>query len=740
MILSLDSYKLLGKSGLRVSPIGIGTQWWSNGADQKESRAIFDYYVDLGGNFFDTSNIYNQGASESYLGEFIKEKRRRLVISTKYSMNDDNLNPNAGGNHRKNMIESLEVSLKRLQTDYVDLFWIHAWDFRTPIEEVMKAFDDLVRQGKVLHIGICNVPAWKIAEANTLAALRGWTSFVGIQIQYNILERNAERDILPFAREHQVSVLPWSPLAGGILAGAYNDNAKKIIPGKSPMLNSRSLAVGKKVALLGTEIGKSASQVSLNWVLQKPGVTMPLIGPNSVDQLKENLGCLDFALSEAQMAKLDALNPLDLGNAHYFRKDQVFKSVIDGNMEIERPYQEFEPIAPAASLSSGPRRKFWSEDDLSFSGKIIYRGKNMLRSILRAVNPSFENRITDARFIKRLNRDASDLIWQPIERCPVTRLDSAAIQIKDKLYVLGGYETVDHVLSQVDVLDLNYGTWSKLCDMPNNAAQSHAGVAKENDRYIYLISGQVGSQAYPAVRDCFVFDTETLSWNELPPLPQERYAPTAQLWRGRIHVIGGAKSDRYSSAVEHWSIAVKDGKAVEKEWREEKSIPVGGMHRASAVIHDQLYVFGGQVGDWVAQPDDPFYMAIPPEKPETTFKEVFMLEEAGGDWQRKTDMLNGASQTEFSTVYFNGGLAILGGMKDKDPRTNTIEMSSDIQVYDAKSDSWRKVGTLPYCVKSGVAGYHNGELYYATGQKERGSDNPAPGQFVSLAWKAKFSI
>ena len=219
-------YKLLGKSGLRVSELALGTmtfgEEWGWGASKEECHKMFDAYAHAGGNFIDTANRYTEGTAERIIGELIAADRAHFVLASKYTLKMRNGDPNYCGNHRKNMVQSLEASLKRLHTDYLDLFWVHAWDFLTPVEEVMRGLDDLVRAGKVLYIGISDTPAWVIAQANTMAELRGWTSFVGMQAQYSLIERTPERELLPMARALDIGVLPWGILGAGVLSGKYN--------------------------------------------------------------------------------------------------------------------------------------------------------------------------------------------------------------------------------------------------------------------------------------------------------------------------------------------------------------------------------------------------------------------------------------------------------------------------------------------------------------------------------------
>src|SRR5271169_5613843 len=219
-------YRLLGNSGLRVSEAALGAMTfgedWGWGSSKDEARKVYDAFREAGGNFIDTANIYTNGTSESFLGEFMKDHRQSVVLATKYSNAMPGTDPNAAGNHRKNMVQSVEASLRRLKTDYIDLYWLHIWDQMTPVEEVMRAFDDLVRQGKVLYIGVSDAPAWWIAQANTLAELRGWTQFIGLQIEYSLIERTVERELIPMAKAFNLGLVAWSPLAGGLLSGKYH--------------------------------------------------------------------------------------------------------------------------------------------------------------------------------------------------------------------------------------------------------------------------------------------------------------------------------------------------------------------------------------------------------------------------------------------------------------------------------------------------------------------------------------
>src|SRR6202045_4113830 len=227
---TIMNYRLLGKSGLRVSEASLGTMTfgdeWGWGSPKAEAQKIYKTYREAGGNFIDTANFYTGGTSEKFLGEFMQGHRESVVLATKYSNAAPGNDPNAAGNHRKSMMQAVEASLKRLQTDYIDLYWVHIWDGITPVGEVMRGLDDLVRQGKILHAGISDAPAWWVAQANTLAQIRGWTQFIGLQFEYSLIERTVERELIPMAKALNVGVVAWSPLAGGVLTGKYHGEGK----------------------------------------------------------------------------------------------------------------------------------------------------------------------------------------------------------------------------------------------------------------------------------------------------------------------------------------------------------------------------------------------------------------------------------------------------------------------------------------------------------------------------------
>jgi aryl-alcohol dehydrogenase-like predicted oxidoreductase len=326
-------YKILGRSGLRVSELSLGTMTfgtdWGWGSSQDDSKKVFDAYANAGGNFLDTANLYTNGTSEKYVGEFIASEREHFVLATKYSLKEKNGDPNRAGNHRKNLVQSLDNSLKRLKTDYIDLYWIHAWDFSVHPEEVMRALDDQVRAGKILHIGVSDTPAWIVSRAQTIAELRGWTPFTALQIEYSLIERTPERDLMPMAKELNIAVTPWAPLAGGLLTGKYTGEAKPhtdIAPGERAQrllegqarLAEKNLAIARAVDELAKELGKPASQVALNWLRQQPGTVIPIIGSRREAQILENLAACEWTLEAAHLERLNLASQIDLGFPHSF--------------------------------------------------------------------------------------------------------------------------------------------------------------------------------------------------------------------------------------------------------------------------------------------------------------------------------------------------------------------------------------------------------------------------------------
>ncbi len=317
--------RLLGRSGLRVSELALGTMTfgteWGWGADRETSKRMFNAFADAGGNFLDTANVYTQGTSETWVGELIASDREYWVVASKYGMAALRPgDPNGSGSHRKNMMQSVEASLRRLKTDYLDLYWVHAWDFTTGVDEVMRGLDDLVRQGKVLYIGVSDTPAWVVSQANTLADLRGWAPFTALQLRYSLIDRAAERDLLPMARALDLAVTPWSVLAAGVLSGKYN-LAEAPAEGRAregAARIERNLRIAGEVVSVAERIGCSPAQVAIAWVRRQGPVIIPLIGARTPAQLEDNLGALDVMLDGGQLARLDEASRIELGFPHDF--------------------------------------------------------------------------------------------------------------------------------------------------------------------------------------------------------------------------------------------------------------------------------------------------------------------------------------------------------------------------------------------------------------------------------------
>jgi aryl-alcohol dehydrogenase-like predicted oxidoreductase len=325
-------YTLLGKSGLRVSELCLGTMTfgddWGWGAPKEESRKMFDAFAEAGGNLIDTANNYTNGTSEKFIGEFTKADRDHFVIATKYTLSEYATDPNFGGNHRKNMRRSVEGSLRRLETDHIDLLWLHMWDGMTPVEEVMRALDDLVRAGKVLYVGISDTPAWVVSQANTLADLRGWSRFVAYQGEYSLASRAPERDILPMTQAMEMSYLPWGILEGGEITGKYNAPSEE--PKRSKDTSERIKKIASALLELAEETGHSASEIAINWTRQRPYHMIPILGARTEKQLQDNLGCLDFELTQEQIDCLDEVSPIDLGFPHSFLGSDHVRGLIFG--------------------------------------------------------------------------------------------------------------------------------------------------------------------------------------------------------------------------------------------------------------------------------------------------------------------------------------------------------------------------------------------------------------------------
>jgi len=316
----LNDYVTLGRSGLRVSPFCLGAMTfgedWGWGSSVPESEAIMARFLERGGNFIDTANVYTKGHSEKIIGDFIgrdRARRDRVVIATKFYGNLYNGDPNGGGASRKAIAASCEQSLRRLQTDYIDLYWMHAWDKFTPIEETLRALDDLVCAGKVRYVGFSDTPAWKVAQAQTLAQWRGWTPLVALQIEYSLIERTVEGELIPAALELGLGVTPWSPLRGGALSGKYTrENAKTAKPDRgervTQFLDERSFAIIDELNRIATTHGTTPAAIALAWVQGRPGVASTIVGARRLDQLEQNLEALDVSLDAAEIASLDTLS------------------------------------------------------------------------------------------------------------------------------------------------------------------------------------------------------------------------------------------------------------------------------------------------------------------------------------------------------------------------------------------------------------------------------------------------
>jgi aryl-alcohol dehydrogenase-like predicted oxidoreductase len=321
-------YRLLGRSGLRVSQLFLGAMTFADGfvhgAGRDEAARIVDAYADAGGNVIDTAINYRDGASEEIVGEVLGGRRDRFVLATKYGVSRDPHDPNAAGSHRKNLRLSLETSLRRLRTDYIDLYYVHLWDHLTPIEETMAALDDAVRAGKILLLGISDTPAWVVARANTLAECRDRTPFVALQARYGLLSRDAERDLLPAAEALGMSVAAWSPLGGGVLSGGVTrpdgpTGETTRVPAGS--IGEHDLAVARAVREVADGLGTSSSRVALAWTTARSRAVHPIVGARTAEQLTDNLGAADLTLPPEALARLDAATGFDVGFPHDFIRD-----------------------------------------------------------------------------------------------------------------------------------------------------------------------------------------------------------------------------------------------------------------------------------------------------------------------------------------------------------------------------------------------------------------------------------
>jgi aryl-alcohol dehydrogenase-like predicted oxidoreductase len=362
----MNEYTTLGRSGLRVSPLCLGTMTfgteWGWGAEENISRSLFNRYLEAGGNFIDTADGYTGGKSEEMLGKFITEQklRDRVVLATKFTFSADAANPNAGGNGRKNIHRALEGSLRRLQTDYIDLYWLHAWDTVTPVEEVVNSLNDLVRQGKILHYGFSDTPAWYLSRAYTLAEKEGKDPLVALQLEYSLVQRNIEREHIPAAQELGLAICPWSPLASGFLSGKYlragasgtgDGRLEKVKDSGNPTLKKFTDQNWKILDVLlevSRQIGRPPAQVALNWVATQPGITSTILGASKLNQLEDNLKAMEFTIPAELRRRLD-----EIGAPASIHPYEFFEPFIQTMIHGSSPVQPWQPTRKAAEPASG---------------------------------------------------------------------------------------------------------------------------------------------------------------------------------------------------------------------------------------------------------------------------------------------------------------------------------------------------------------------------------------------------
>ena len=323
------NYKLLGRSGLKVSELCLGTMGFGTeggwGAEKDASFAIMDAFANAGGNFIDTANVYKLGTSEKIIGEYLgNHDRDYFVLATKYTLKDNTTNPNASGNNRKNMMRSVEESLKRLKTDFIDVLYLHIWDDITPIDEVLRGLDDLIKQGKVTYAAISDTPAWVVSKGNTLAGLMGWSQFIALQVEYSLLARTAERELIPMAKHYGMTVTPWAPLAGGALTGKYLRGEPGRVKPESNRRNDRAKTITEAVVDIAAELGVSESHVALQWMMDRDFSCIPIVGATKIDQLNDNLKAIDTKLTPEHFKKLNEVSAIELGfPGDFFNEDAV---------------------------------------------------------------------------------------------------------------------------------------------------------------------------------------------------------------------------------------------------------------------------------------------------------------------------------------------------------------------------------------------------------------------------------
>ncbi len=368
--MAIDTYHLLGRSGLRVSPLSLGTmtfgQDWGWGADRATAARMLDMYLDAGGNLLDTADLYTNGTSETWIGEMIAERnaRDRVVLATKFSYSAAPGNPNAGGNGRKNILRAVEGSLRRLKTDYIDLYLLHTWDRITPVEEVVRTFDDLVRAGKIRHVGLSNVPAWYASRFQTLAERAGYEPSSALQMEYSLLERNVEHEFVPLGLTLGMGMMVWSPLASGLLSGKHrpsqlgdgrlaamkdSDN-----PAFAKLRDPRVWDVVTVLESVAEALGKPMAQVALNWVTRRPAVATTLVGATKPEQLQSNLAALDFEIPGAMVEQLDEASAPATPFPYSFFQNEIQGMVAGGAAVANepvgyRPRTAFTPVSDAGA-------------------------------------------------------------------------------------------------------------------------------------------------------------------------------------------------------------------------------------------------------------------------------------------------------------------------------------------------------------------------------------------------------
>jgi aryl-alcohol dehydrogenase-like predicted oxidoreductase len=353
----LDDYRTLGRSGLRVSPLCLGAmtfgQEWGYGCDAETAHRMLDLYLDHGGNFVDAANIYTKGHSEAILGDYFARTgtRDRVVLATKWVGSLHRGDPNGGGAHRKSLMRSIEDSLRRLRTDCIDLMWMHFWDRFTPIEETLRALDDLVSRGMIRYIGFSDTPAWVCARAQTIADFRGWSPLIGLQIEYSLIERTPEGELIPMARALGLGVTPWSPLKGGLLTGKYRpgqDTAGDATRSDwmlKHLQNPRVCRILEALFAVAERVGRPAAEVALAWVMGRPGVASPIVGARTIEQLRANLRACELTLSEADAAELDQASVPTLPFPCDFLKNTI--NTVQAGTTINGQPSDVWPLSPA---------------------------------------------------------------------------------------------------------------------------------------------------------------------------------------------------------------------------------------------------------------------------------------------------------------------------------------------------------------------------------------------------------